>query len=141
MKYNDFGEELPDDTPVEIPLRFQRQRPPSIQELIALYVRNEQALARASGRAESVEEEDFDVDEDGEEDIMTPYELHALAADTEREYASRARRSARDKEADNGAKRVEGVKGAGSDSEVGGKAEAAKGAEPKAVAGDSEAKS
>lgn len=123
-EYNDFGEEIPDDVPVEIPLRFRRQRPPSIQELIALYVRNEQALARASGRAESVEEEDFDVDDDGNEDIMTPYELHALAADTEREYASRARKSAQKEKRDG--ERVESGAGAGSDRKGDGKGEGSK---------------
>lgn len=85
MKYNEFGEELPDDSPVEIPLRFRRQRPPSIQELIALYVRNEQALARQTGKSEADEEEDFDVDEDGDEDILTPYELHAISAELDSE--------------------------------------------------------
>jgi len=86
MRYNDKGEELMDDTPVEAPLKFRR--PPSIQEMIALYVRNTLSLERqmgSSSRSQADEEEDFDVDEDGDEDIMTPYELHAMSAEVDSE--------------------------------------------------------
>ena len=117
MKYNEFGEELPDDTPVEVPLRVRVQRPPTIQELIAMYVRQERALERQMGRtrSESEEEEDFDVDEEGEDEILTPYELHALAAETEREENDRRRDLARYKGMKYGDQSEQDVKGAGSD--------------------------
>lgn len=122
MKYNEFGEELPDDTPVEVPLRLRSRRPPTIQEMIAMYVRQERALDRQmGGRSEADEEEDFDVDEDGEDEILTPYELHALAAETEMAENQRSRELSRYKGIKYGRESAKDSPGVGSDREGAGK--------------------
>lgn len=79
MKYNERGEEILDDTPIEAPLKFKK--PLSIQELIALHVRAATQVER------QMEEDEEDLDEDGQEfdDILTPYELYEYSADTDRE--------------------------------------------------------
>lgn len=83
MRYNERGEEMLDDTPVEAPLKFKR--PLSIQELIALHVRAANQVERV------VREDEEDLDEDGVEfdDILTPYELHEYSADADREMRRR----------------------------------------------------
>lgn len=68
MKYNDRGEELPDDTPVETPLKFRR--PPTLQEQIKAMVRGEMSRAAAEEGKETFEEaDDFDVED---EDDLPP---------------------------------------------------------------------
>lgn len=79
MKYDDYGRELPDDTPVEVPLRFKR--PPSIQELIAMHVKSAMQVDRAMGKDD---EEDFDEEQEFD-DVLTPYELHAYAGEADQE--------------------------------------------------------
>lgn len=83
MKYNENGEEMLDDTPLEAPLKFKR--PLSIQELIALHVRAAQQVEN------QMEEDEEDLDDDGTEfdDILTPYELHEYSADTDRDIRRR----------------------------------------------------
>lgn len=128
MKYNEHGEELPDDTPVEVPFKFKK--PPTMNEMIALYVKNAMALERQMGRqskrSEVEEEEDFDIDEDGEEDVMTPYELHALASETEREYKREAHFERMRKERDGKVEPSKDGKGDSSGGKVVGASENAK---------------
>lgn len=76
QSYNDRGEELPDKTPVAVPLDFKR--PPDIHSLIAQYVRSEafRQKAEAAG-AESFEEaNDFDLGEEEFDDVPTLHEMH-----------------------------------------------------------------
>lgn len=71
-KYNEKGQEIPDPTPVELPLGFRR--PPSIHELIKAAVRDEMSREAESQGMETFDEaDDFDVDDD--EEINSPYEL------------------------------------------------------------------
>lgn len=79
MKYNGRGEEIPDDTPLESPVKFRR--PPSIQELIAMHVKAAMQVERKMGKED---EEDFD-EHDETDDILTPYELHAYAGEADLE--------------------------------------------------------
>lgn len=79
MKYNERGEELPDDTPIEAPVAFRR--PPSIQELIAMHVRAAMQVERKMGKED---EDDFDDDEETD-DVLTPYEIEAYAGEANME--------------------------------------------------------
>lgn len=85
-RFDEQWREIPDDTPVEIPVKLRQPR--SMQEMVAMYVANAMALERRmSGDEEDAEvAEDLEVDEDGDGEILTPYELHAMAADVEREH-------------------------------------------------------
>lgn len=72
MNYNARGEELPDDTPLELPLRFKR--PPSLQDQIKAMVRSVLSQAAADQGMESFEEaDDFDVSDDI--DLRSHHEL------------------------------------------------------------------
>jgi len=72
MKFNEFGEELPDPTPVEVPAGFKE--PESIQAMIARLVRTHVSDAAQRHGFESVEEaNDFDVAD--EEFPETKYEV------------------------------------------------------------------
>lgn len=78
MKYNERGEELPDDTPIELPLRFRH--PPSLQEQIRSMIRTEVSVRAASVGMETFEEaDDFDVDDENE--LQSPHELSAMQED------------------------------------------------------------
>lgn len=79
MKYNSKGEEIPDDTPLEVPVKFRR--PASIQELIAMHVKAQLQVERKMGKTD---EEDFDEDEETD-DVMTPYEIEAYAGEASAE--------------------------------------------------------
>lgn len=71
-KYNEFGEEIPDDTPVEMPLNFTR--PLSIQEEIQRSIRTELSRQAVEQGEESFEEaDDFDVLDEPE--LVSQYEL------------------------------------------------------------------
>lgn len=73
MPFDEFGREIPDPTPIEVPLKFQR--PPTLQEQIRQMIRSESLRATLSEEAESFEEaDDFDID-DEEDDILSPYEI------------------------------------------------------------------
>lgn len=75
MKYNERGEELPDDTPIELPVRFKR--PPSLQEQIKAMVRTEYSRVAEENGFESFEEsDDFEVDDDNE--IRSVHELSPM---------------------------------------------------------------
>lgn len=64
MRYNDMGEELPDPTPLALPVDFVR--PPTIQELYDRLVRDPAARqALASLELETEEQsEDFDIEDE-----------------------------------------------------------------------------
>lgn len=63
MKYNIRGQELPDSTPIELPLRFKR--PPTLQEQIKQMVRHEVSRTAEEQGFESFEEaDDFAVEDD-----------------------------------------------------------------------------
>lgn len=72
-KYNKQGEEIPDTTPVRLPLGWNR--PPSLNERIARMVSQEMArLSTRNEEAESFEEaNDFDI-EDDPIDKQSPWE-------------------------------------------------------------------
>lgn len=83
-RFDEQWREIPDDRPVEVPVGMQR--PKSMQEMVAMYVANAMALQRKmSGEEEGADvAEDLEVeDEEGDEEILTPYELHAMAANFE----------------------------------------------------------
>lgn len=83
-RFDEQWRELNDDTPVEIPVKMREPR--SMQEMVAMYVANAMALERKmASDEESVDHaEDLSVeDEDGDGEVLTPYELHAMAAEVE----------------------------------------------------------
>lgn len=74
MRYDEEGRELPDDTPVEVPLKFRRAIPE--HERIKEYVRTELSRQAAEVGDETFEEaNDFDVDDDMFE---VPHSVHQL---------------------------------------------------------------
>lgn len=76
MKFDDRGRELPDSTPLAVPLNWKR--PPSLQEMIKQHIRTEMSLSAQDQGMESFEEaDDFDVDEDP--DPLSQYELREMA--------------------------------------------------------------
>lgn len=76
MKFDERGRELPDPTPLEVPLNWKR--PPSMQELIKQHIRSEMSRQAADTGMETFEEaDDFDVDEDP--DPLSQYELREMA--------------------------------------------------------------
>lgn len=76
MKFDDRGRELPDDTPVEVPLNWKR--PPSLREMIQQHIRTEMSLTAQGEGMETFEEaDDFEVDEDP--DPLSQYELREMA--------------------------------------------------------------
>lgn len=64
MLYNKYGEELPDPTPLELPVGFTR--PPTLDELVARLVidPHTQAELKASGIETEEEANDFDIPDD-----------------------------------------------------------------------------
>ena len=62
-KFNDKGEQIPDPTPVEIPVGFSAPEP--LESMIARLVRQESFRSGVNAEAETFEEaDDLDVDED-----------------------------------------------------------------------------
>jgi len=73
MRYDEFGRELPDTTPVARPAGFRP--PPTLTEQIRRMVRGELSQQAAAAGQETFEEaDDFDVDDDPP-DPTTPWEL------------------------------------------------------------------
>lgn len=70
MAHNAKGEELPDDTPVEVPLRFRGQHAQTADELMVL-------IQRLNAEQASTGDEDDMVDYEEAElgDLPSPYEL------------------------------------------------------------------
>lgn len=89
-QFTDDWKEIPDDTAIEIPVKFRG--PKSMEDMVALYVANAFKLQqRMRGEEDDLDtREDLEV-EDGEdgEDILTPYELHAIAAEVEADRRKR----------------------------------------------------
>jgi hypothetical protein len=71
-RYDDYGRELPDPTPVSVPAGFAR--PIALHEQIKRFIRTEMSRQAVTEEKESFEEaDDFDVDEEG--DPLSPYEI------------------------------------------------------------------
>lgn len=71
-KYNEHGQEIPDPTPVEMPLGFKRPKP--LNEVVQEIIRRELSRqAEAEGKETWDEANDFDVDDD--EFPVSPHEL------------------------------------------------------------------
>lgn len=86
-QFDDEWREIPDDTPRSVSVDL---RPKSMEAMVATYVAQAMALqSRMSGEEGAEEAEDLEVDEDGEGEILTPYELHAMAAEAERDLRRR----------------------------------------------------
>lgn len=73
-KHSKDGHELPDDTPIQIPIM---DRPLNIQEQLARFVRSPEidAIHRNNGVDTFDEADDFNIDEP---EFKTPYEMHGM---------------------------------------------------------------
>lgn len=73
MQYDEYGQELPDPTPLELPVGFTR--PPTLAEMVAKLVIDPQIQAELNRAGIETEEEanDFDV-EDEMPDPTSPYQ-------------------------------------------------------------------
>lgn len=83
MALNEKGQEVPDPTPVEVPLRF-REKYVSLHEKIAAYVRSEQFKLKAEAEGLETEDEanDFDVEEEETGDLpYSPAEAAMMVAE------------------------------------------------------------
>lgn len=81
MRYNELGEELPDPTPVALPVPIKR--PPTIQELYMKLVENPR-LKEALGRVDlETEEEAEDLDVEDEMPDPVPAAAKAFGLDEE----------------------------------------------------------
>lgn len=86
-KFDDDWREIPDSTPRSVSVDL---RPKSMEQMVAMYVSQAMALESRIKGEEGVEEaEDLEVDDEGEAEILTPYELHAMAAEVERDARRR----------------------------------------------------
>lgn len=86
-KYNDKGEEIPDDTPVEMPLGFTR--PLTIEERIARAIRGHISQMAADEGFETFEEAN-DFTEEGEDEM--PVSEHELNAEIDEDTMSHLRK-------------------------------------------------
>lgn len=80
MRYNALGQELPDDTPLEVPSGMRR--PLTLQEQIQNAVRG--ALSAAAARQESEtfdEANDFEVEDEEWEDMITAHEFRDMTVE------------------------------------------------------------
>lgn len=74
MKYDEHGREVPDPTPVEMPLGWSRPKP--LQDLIKDMIRVEMSRQAVAAGFESFEEaDDFEVDDSDGDDMLSQYEL------------------------------------------------------------------
>lgn len=75
MAQNERGWEIPDPTPVEVPLHWKR--PPTLQDTIRQFIRTEMSQQAQDQGAESFEEaDDFEMDE--EPDPLSAYEMREM---------------------------------------------------------------
>lgn len=80
VQFNDRGEEIPDPTPVEVPLKFRNNV--SEHERIMNIVRGELSRAAEAAGSESFEEaDDFDCEEDDADLPYSPHELTPMQED------------------------------------------------------------
>lgn len=124
-KFDEFGREIPDNTPVEMPLGLRMPKP--LQELIKDIVRHQMSQEAAEeGRETFDEANDFDVEDD--EIPASPYEI-----DEDEEF-----RSAEQKVLDRAAKDIDNERAVNNDrvnkeSNRGGRKESVSGAERSGV--------
>lgn len=86
-QFDDEWREIPDDTPRSVSVDL---RPKSMEQMVATYVAQAIALqAKLKGEELAEEAEDLEVDDEGDDEILTPYELHAMAAEAERDLRRR----------------------------------------------------
>lgn len=80
-KHNMKGEEIPDPTPIEVPLR---DRPLSLAEQIIRLTKNDELMRRSReiGLDTFDEADDFDIPESEDMDFRTPYEENFYGKDT-----------------------------------------------------------
>lgn len=79
-KYDEHGNEIPDQTPVEVPLSFKK--PLTLAEEVRRMVRNELSQVAENQGAETFEEaDDFDVEDDDDLAFMSPYEILEMSDD------------------------------------------------------------
>ncbi|UDN67510.1 hypothetical protein [robinz microvirus RP_35] len=72
--YNEKGQEVPDDTPVALPVRFRR--PPTLQEQIQRMVKDQISQGVHDAGGESFEEaDDFDCEDEDSVELRSPYEI------------------------------------------------------------------
>lgn len=77
MKFDDQGREIPDPTPIEVPLDFNR--PLTLQEEIRRFLQIEASYVAQNAGFETFEEaDDFDVDEE-EVEFVSPYEIMEMS--------------------------------------------------------------
>lgn len=106
-KYNEHGEELPDATPIEVPLGFKK--PPTLHEQIAMFVRSEEwrRQAEAHGVENFEQANDFEVGDAEFDDIPTVHEMQEeflkQAREDADEYVARAQEAVRKKREEEGA--------------------------------------
>lgn len=113
MKFNERGEELPDDTPVEMPLGFKR--PPSLQEMIAQAIRTHVSDVAAAQGLESFEEANDFGDEDEDPLPFSPHEVVDMQEEAyyrDRSNYERNRRRSR-KDGEGGRSKVDADRRAG----------------------------
>lgn len=84
MEYNELGQELPDPTPIEVPLKFRRQE--TLDEKIRRFMRSEQIQRDIAMAGYETEQEANDFDIGDQDDIYMPTS-HELAGLTPREMA------------------------------------------------------
>lgn len=87
QKYNERGEEMPDPTPVEVPLGFRK--PPTLHEQIKMFIRTEE-FRRAAARegVENFEEaNDFELGDEEFDEVPTVHEM-------QEEFIAQARKDA-----------------------------------------------
>lgn len=131
-QYDKEGREIPDDTPVEMPLGFKH--PPTIQEMIQQAIRVEMSRQAAEQGMESFEEsDDFEVGEEFE-DNLTPFELKEM----QEEYIIPAPKGGGKDERVESAESVKGVESSG---RVGAESKGGDQPGPGSVADDSKGKS
>jgi len=78
--FNDKGEQIPDQTPLAVPVGFGA--PTDLTTLIQTLVRVESKRAAEAGEETFEESDDFDVDEDS---LHTPYQLRQMQEEAPRE--------------------------------------------------------
>lgn len=72
-RYNERHQEIPDPTPVAMPLNYKR--PESLTEMMRRMIRQQMSEAAEASGAESFEEaNDFEIASEDPEDSITPYQ-------------------------------------------------------------------
>lgn len=78
--FDEFGRQIPDNTPVEVPIHIRRVDPR--EEVITRLIRRELSARAGEVGYETLEEsDDFDVDDLEDVDAVSAYELNDMQAD------------------------------------------------------------